>query len=268
MASQSSDPSSAAKAGRIGDGPQPPRRPLIPRWVRLLLYPVFSVLLFLPALRRLRRDSRRWNRVRFLVGTASVAAVCWAAWWGAWWLAALGALGIAAALMVASRDPDRERELQRRHGADYLLNGGRLVSTWPQDSPGKPQPGTRLYLLLRGELMLAVPVESSAEVSGQVSASVHIASIDQILVGGASYLPVYISEAKDPPVREQSVDRKSKTVMALVMAGGERIEFEYEGAFSKHLAETAAHAIYSVRKLGAAHGVAGKSPEIFHIVGR
>ncbi|MEX2300180.1 MAG: hypothetical protein WD733_04535 [Bryobacterales bacterium] len=265
MASQSPDPSGAAKAGRIGDGPQPPRRPLIPRWVRLLLYPVFSVLLFLPALRWLRRDSGRWNRVRFVVGTASMAAVCFGAWWGVWWIAALGTLGLATALLMApSRDPDRERELQRRHGADYLLNGGRLISAWPEDSPGKPQPGTRLYLLLRGELMLAVPVESCGEVSG----SIQIASIDQILVGGASYLPVYISEAKDPPVREQSVDRKSKTVMALVMAGGERVEFEYEGAFSKHLAETAAHAIFSVRKLGTAHGVAGQSPEIFHIVGR
>jgi hypothetical protein len=123
-------------------------------------------------------------------------------------------------------------------------------------------------LLLRGELLLAVPVEGSGEVNGQVSGAIRIASIDQILVGGASYLPVYISEAKDPPVREQSVDRKSKTVMAILMAGGESVEFEYEGAFSKHLAETAAHAIYSVRKLGAAHGVAGQSPEIFHIVGR
>jgi hypothetical protein len=237
----------------------------LPRWIRLLLYPVFSVLLWIPTVRRLRRDPRRWNLIRCAIAAVSVVAGVLAAWSGSWWLAALGFTGLVTALLAApSPDPDRERDLQRRLQADYLLNGGRLASSWPGALDGQVDAGTLLYLLLRGETILAVPVEGDGGVGG----SIQVATVEQILVGGESYRPVYISEAKDPPVRERLVDKKAKTVMALVMAGGQRIELEYEGAFSKHLAETAAHAIYSVRNLGAAHGVAGQSPEIFHIVGR
>jgi len=56
MARESSNSPSDTQPRRIGDGPQPPRRPLLPGWIRLLLYPVFSVLLFLPVVRRLRRN--------------------------------------------------------------------------------------------------------------------------------------------------------------------------------------------------------------------
>ena len=109
-----------------------------------------------------------------------------------------------------------------------------------------------------------MPVEEDAG----IRATINVAEIEDILVGDERYRPVYISEAKDPPVREEAVDKKASTVMTLVLAGGRNVQFEYEGAFSKHLAESAAHAIYSVRKLGTAHGVSGESPEIFHIVGR
>jgi hypothetical protein len=170
----------------------------------------------------------------------------------------------AALLLRPSPDPDRERDLQRRHRADYLLNGGRLASPWPAAPGGELDPGTALYLLLRGREILAVPVDGG----GEVSATIDFARIQEILVSGKSYRPVYISEAKDPPVREQAVDKKATAVMTLVMAGCETVSFEYRGAFSTHLAESAAHAIYSVRKLGTAHGVPGESPEIFHIVGR
>lgn len=237
----------------------------MPRWIRLLLYPVFSTLLLIPVVRRLRRDPRRWNLIRFSAAAASVAVGVFGAWWGAWWLVALGGAVSAAALLLGpSPDPDRERDLQRRHRADYLLNGGRLASPWPSALGAPLGTGTALYLLLRGREILVVPVDGP----GEVRETIDFAHITDILVNGESYRPVYISEAKDPPVREQTVDKKATTVMTLVMAGGERLSLEYEGAFSKHLAESAAHAIYSVRKLGTAHGVSGESPEIFHIVGR
>lgn len=265
MASDSPSSQNNSGARRIGGGPQPPRRPLLPRWMRLLLYPLFSLLLMIPPLRRWRRDSRRWNFIRLAVGAASLLSGGVGAWVNAWWLAGLGAAAAAASLLLRpSADPDRERDLQRRHRADYLLNGGRLASPWPAASAGGPSPGSSLYLLLRGGKLLAVPVQGGGEVRGAIDT----AAIGRILVAGETYRPVYISEAKDPPVRERFVDKKATTAMTLELAGGEKVEFEYEGAFSKHLAETAAHAIYSVRQLGAAHGVAGQSPEIFHIVGR
>jgi hypothetical protein len=238
---------------------------LIPRSIRLLLYPVFSLLLLIPAVRRLRREPRRWNGIRFIAAMACLAAASLGIWWGAWWLAAMGGLGLAGSLLLRpAPDPDRERELQRHHRADYLLNGGRLCSPWPAALDGQPVGAAKLYLLLRGQEILLVPMEEAPA----IRATIRAAEIEDILVGSERYRPVYISEAKDPPVREQAVDKKAKTVMTLVLAGGGKLQFEYEGAFSKHLAESAAHAIYSVRKLGAAHGVSGESPEIFHIVGR
>jgi hypothetical protein len=185
---------------------------------------------------------------------------------------------LAALLLSPAADPDRERELQARHQADYFLNGGEFVSGhWPGSSvpsvnsvpkgsvpKGNVPGGARLYLLLRGRELLAVPVKGD----GAVAASLGVDNIREILVAGESYRPVYVSEAKDPPRREEHVDRSAKTALELVLREGERLRFHYTGAFSKHLAETAAHGIYSVRRLGGADGVGGESPEIFHIVGR
>jgi hypothetical protein len=114
-----------------------------------------------------------------------------------------------------------------------------------------------------GEL-LAVAVKGS----GDVKASISIDTVRRVLVAGENYVPVYVSEAKDPPRREKQVDRAAKTAMELVLENGETLRFEYTGAFSKHLAETAAHAIYSVWRLGGADGVGGQSPEVFHVIGR
>jgi len=130
--------------------------------------------------------------------------------------------------------------------------------------PGSPplQAETPLYLLLKGLQLLLVPVEGS----GDIHAVVELSQVAEIRVDGDSYLPIYLSEAKDPPVREERSGQSKTSVLELVTVTGDSMEFRYTGAFSKHLAETAAHAIYSVRKL--ADGVAGQSPEVFHIVGR
>jgi hypothetical protein len=166
-------------------------------------------------------------------------------------------------MLPPATDPDRERKLQARHAADYLLNGGEFISgRWPGATTVVS--ATRLYLLLRGRELLAVPVKGE----GRVQASLSIDAVRRVLVAGQNYVPVYVSEAKDPPRREKQVDRSARTAMELVLEGGETLCFEYTGAFSKHLAETAAHAIYSVRQLGGANGVAGQSPEVFHVIGR
>jgi hypothetical protein len=235
----------------------------LPRWIGLLLYALFWMVLLVPLVRRWRRRAS-WQWVRLgmaLVGLALLAAGF--AWSYSWIVAGGGVTLLAALLLDPAADPDHERKLQARHQADYFLNGGEFVSgRWPGGNsvPG----GARLYLLLRGRELLAVPVKGD----GAVAASLGVDNVREILVAGESYRPVYVSEAKDPPRREEHVDRSAKTALELVLRDGERLRFDYTGAFSKHLAETAAHGIYSVRRLGGADGVGGESPEIFHIVGR
>ncbi|HUG81128.1 MAG TPA: hypothetical protein VML01_05665, partial [Bryobacterales bacterium] len=113
------------------------------------------------------------------------------------------------------------------------------------------------------EELLFVPVET-----GELAGTLPISRIGDIRVGGEHYVPVYVSEAKDPPVREERVNQNQTTLTELVLDNGEVVKLAYTGAFHKHLAETAAHAIYSVRKLMRADGVGGQSPEVFHIIGR
>ena len=246
-----------------------PLRPFgLPRWAGLLLYAFFWVLLIIPLVRRWRRRPD-WNRVRAAIASLGLLvaiagfllkAMTWPLL--SWWLIGAGALlAVGAIALPPAADPEKERKLQLRHSADYFLNGGRFASG---ELPGSPPlaPGTPLYLLLRGLQLLLVPVEGR----GDVHAVVELSQVSDIRVDGDSYLPIYLSEAKDPPAREERVDQSKTSVLELVTAAGGSIQFRYTGAFSKHLAETAAHAIYSVRKL--ADRVAGQTPEVFHIVGR
>jgi len=235
----------------------------LPRPIGFLLYAFFWVVLLVPFIRRLRRRPS-WNRIRWIAFAAGLLPFA-AAWALPQTLLAVcgGILAIGALLLPPATDPDRERKLQTRHGADYFLNGGEFVAgRWPGETTVPL--GTRLYLLLRGRELLAVPLNGE----GDVQASLSIDMVRQVLVAGENYIPVYVSEAKDPPRREKQVDRSAKTAMELVLANGEKLRFEHTGAFSKHLAETAAHAIYSVWRLGGTDGVGGQSPEIFHVIGR
>jgi hypothetical protein len=240
----------------------------LPRWIGLFLYALFWIVLLVPLVRRWRRRAS-WQRVRLGMALLGLALLAAGFAWSYSWIAAVGGVTLLAALLLdPAADPDHERKLQARHQADYFLNGGEFVSgRWPGGNvPGgnRVPGGMRLYLLLRGRELLAVPVKGD----GAVAASLRVDSVREILVAGASYQPVYVSEAKDPPRREEHVDRSAKTALELVLRDGERLRFDYTGAFSQHLAETAAHGIYSVRRLGCADGVGGESPEIFHIVGR
>ena len=141
-----------------------------------------------------------------------------------------------------STDPDFERKLQRKHRADYLLNGGVLSEgSFPGSDPLRAdQP---LYLLIRSPHLMVVPQRGD----GEVHAAIDIRRIARIEVGDELYVPTYVSEAKDPPVREKTVDQKAATQMTLTLDDGARLGFRYRGAFHKHLAETATHGIYSVR---------------------
>ncbi len=243
-----------------------PLRPFgAPKWLGALLYSFFWVILLLPRMQRLRRGPH-WNRIRVVAGLTGVALIA-----GAWfsselWLGVAGGLVVLTALAVTrAPDPDHERKLQARHGADYLLNGGVLASgSLPGSLSGSRPlgPRQRLYFLIRGAELLVVPAEGP----GDVVSTIDIRQVAEILVAGEPYLPIYVSEAKDPPVRETSVRTGNKAELQLTLERGRTLRFQYHGAFSKHLAETAAHAIYSVRGL-VREAESGESQALFQIVG-
>ena len=168
-----------------------------------------------------------------LLAVAALAALAAAGWWKV--LAAVPA--VAGVLLGRIRDPDRERRIQRMHGAEYLLNGGE----WRR--AGGLGPGLAAYLLLRDVHLMVVPRASE----GDVEAAVRVDAIDSIRVDGVPYRPVYVSEAKQPPVREKEVDRHAVSELVLELRAGDWWRFRYRGAFATHMAETAAHAIFSVR---------------------
>jgi hypothetical protein len=218
----------------------------LPRWAGALLYAAFWFLLAIPLVRRWRRRPW-WNAARAALGLVALAPFAmWAARAespGAPWLLAGGFLALFAALCGPTADPDRERKLQRRHRAQYLLNGGafaggRLPSSEPLTE------GAPLYLLIRGEHLLLIPRRGT----GEVHSAFDIRRMLDIRVGGERYVPIYISEAKDPPVKETMVDRKAAVDLELMLEDGNVLRLCYRGAFRKHLAETAAHAIHSVRE--------------------
>jgi hypothetical protein len=218
----------------------------LPRWAGLLLYVLFWFLLVIPLVRRWRRRPS-WNGARIGVALAALSPLMF-------WLVqgrrpSAISIGVAAAgllfalLCSPAADPDRERKLQRLHRAQYLLNGGvfaggRLPSSEPllTNAP--------LYLLIRGEHLLLLPQRDARD----VHSAFDIRRIRAIRVGGEPYIPIYVSEAKDPPVKEQSVDRKAWIDLELELDDNNTLRFRQQGPFRKHLAETAAHAIYSVRE--------------------
>ena len=83
-------------------------------------------------------------------------------------------------------------------------------------------------------------VPRSGPEAGEVERALAIPRITRILVDGDGYVPVYVSEAKDPPVQAERPLTGERSRLELIMDGGEWT-FEYSGAFAKHLAETAAH---------------------------
>jgi hypothetical protein len=228
------------RAGR----PQKPLRPFgIPRWLGAGLYLLFSFVLLVPLVRRWRRQ-RWWLFVRVvLAGLGLLLTAVWITGSLGVFAGVAGVTSLLCGVCLGSlADPDQERKLQRKHRADYLLNGGvlcegRLAGSEPL-APEQP-----LYLLVRSPHVMVVPQRGD----GGVHAAIDIRRIVGIEVGGELYAPTYVSEAKDPPVREKTVDQEASAQMTLTLDDGARLGFRYSGSFCKHLAETAAHGIYSVR---------------------
>lgn len=208
---------------------------------------------------RRQRRSPDWWRVQLAAALVGLAVVALGGTFSNLWLTIPGGVFVVVAALVRGvRDPEHERKLQARYQSDYFLNGGKLSAS---GLPGVPT-GKPLYLLLKGEDLLFIPADSV-----DVAATLAVPDIDDIRVGGERYVPVYVSEAKDPPVRETHVDQTAVTPTELLLKDGRVLRFEYSGTFHKHLAETAAHAIYSVKRLAGSNGVGGQSPEVLHVIG-
>ncbi len=223
------------------ENPDSPTSPSVGKLLRGALAVLFAATLILPKLRILRREPV-WNWLRAAALLLAVVAVSLGGSW--WWRMAGAAVGCFALALGRTQDPDRERCLQRRHGADYLLNGGVWAGGDVWHGRGGLAVGTPLYLLVRGEQLLLV----SRRGAGDVGAAIQLREVSQILIDREEYVPVYVSEAKQPPVREKDVDRHSITQLALKTEQGPSYLFVFRGAFGRHLAETAAYAVFSARK--------------------
>ncbi len=222
------DPTLGAHAASSSAGPL--------RWT------VAVLLAALAALRRLRtlRRWRGWNWIR--VAAIAVAVPVAVLEPGLPRAAAIAAAAIAAVLR-RTPDPDLERRIQRIHRADYLLNGGEWAGAPRGEGADRLRTGAELYILLRGAHLLIVPKAAG----GQVHAAIRVDEISRIRVDGVPYVPVYVSMAKQPPSRERDFDRHAVSELLLDVRQGEGLRLRYRGPFAAHLAETAAHAVHSVR---------------------
>ncbi len=204
------------------------------------LQAVLSPTVFVFRRARVLRRSRGWNWIRavLLVGGLALASSS-----AGWMRVAFLGFALLAAFLRRLPDPDWERRIQRIHGADYLLNGGEWAGGPRGEGADRLRSGTALHLLVRGSHLLLLPKGRNAP----VHVALRIDEIDRIRVDGRDYGPVYVPQAKQPPSRDTEFDRHAVADLSLEPRQGEPLRFRYRGPFASHLAETAAHAVHSVR---------------------
>lgn len=105
-------------------------------------------------------------------------------------------------------------------------------------------PGTPLLLFADAREMLVAPALRPEE----ICARYRLASLERILVDGEAFQPRYVSLAKEPPRREEAVDRDAVSRL-LLRFDGDELALDFRGAFGRHLAEVAARTLYDLRQL-------------------
>ena len=226
---------------RTNDAPSGPKRGAAGRLAGTLLYPVFSVLLLIPWIRRQRRSSH-WKVVRLSgwVFGAALLAFGILPRIGSPALAGLGlALVLTATLLAPLADPDLLRYTAEKLGALHTLNGGFYL-----EGALRVKQGSRLCLFLTSAEVLVVPSGKPSDVLSRFP----LAELNSIQVAGKEYQPRYVSFAKEPPGRDDTADHKAICRLLLRFQSG-NLHLEYQGVFSRHLAETTAHALHETRKL-------------------
>ena len=240
---------------RSSDAPIGPPRGPSRRLLELLLYPVFQVLLLIPAVRRWRR-ARWWNRVRLLAGFVGLALLAS----GGTRLVVPGVLLILLAWWLAPvPDPDRLRQIAAQLGAPHTLQGGAYAAGTLGLWPGVLRPGVPLLRFVSDREVLVV----RAGRPEQVLARYAVADLDTITVDGETYQPRYVSFAKEPPRLDENADRHAVRRLRLRF-GPASLELDYRGVFAAHLAEIAAHTLHDLRRLAQA---AARGSESLPVIG-
>jgi len=203
--------------------PTPARESARTRARRLAIAILFSVILLIPRLRRLRRHPKAWLVLRIVVATAGVALI--------WRFARLGggpaslAVGLALLIVgvVVRARPEKKTvdDVARELDALVVVNGGDFSGDGNQHSDVSIAVGTeRLVVLTRAHQRLAeIPLGATRQIStGLAGANGHRSSA----------------------VWELRIDWESE--------GCETARFRFQGTFAEHLARVAGQTIISVWK--------------------
>jgi len=223
----------------------PARAPMSARAKRAAMAVLFSVILLIPRIRRLRRKVWAWTLVRCLAGLAGAELI---------WRFAAGRLGagpaqaqgtapllfgvgllVLGALVKARPETPSLDQLARELEALVVVNGGRFLP------PNGAQPAPDVNLLVGAERLLVLnrrrqPV---AEIPlGQVQhLSAHVASLPEPSARPGSYGRGAAGPAWDLEVVWESSPPQTAC-------------FRYQGVFAEHLARVAEQTIRSLWKKG------------------
>jgi hypothetical protein len=202
------------------------------RLFTLLLYPLFTLWLLVPWIRRYRRHPRWW--IARLAGAV----------FGLILLAGNPLLRVAGASLLALAavlppvpDPDRVRRIGEALGAPHSLNAGFFRS-----GPLPVPTGLPLLFLLSSEQLLIV----AADRPDHVLARHRLESVRRIRLEGEDYRPRYVSFAKEPPRSDPDPNHQACAYLAVDFEGA-TLELEFRGVFAAHLAEVAARTLYELR---------------------
>jgi hypothetical protein len=199
------------------------REPAGTRARRLALAILFTVILLIPRLRRLRRRPRAWLAVRIIAGAAGALFIWRFARAGAGLLSLISGVVLAALAGLVGARPEKRTvdDVARELDALVVINGGDFPAG------GGPHRGVSIFVHPERLLVLTRSFETLAEIP--------LAALRQV-----STAPAAANGLRGGEAWELRIDWES--------GGPQAASFRYEGAFAEHLARVAAQTINSVWK--------------------
>ena len=192
---------------------------------------LFSAILLIPRVRRLRRRVLVWTLMRVLAGVAGA----WLAWRFAHGTTGIPSLLLAIGLVVvgllAKARPERRSidDVARELSALVVLNGG----SWVNEGYSRPVPETSIFVVSDRVVVFTAKLAQVAEIP--------LARVRQVS-----------SHAIDPGTPRKNGDAAAKTWQTEVTwnSAGDthRASFRFDGFFAEHLARVAELTITSVWK--------------------